>query len=63
MNLKIKLLYKMKKFQGWPRSIMYQDTEVNVSTIYPNFAVYVLPSKFMNRYYYLSKEKLMVEED
>ena len=53
----------MKKFQGWPRSIMYEGTEVNVSTIYPNFAVYVLPTKFMNRYYYLSKDKLMVEEE
>ena len=52
----------MKKFQGWPRSIMYEGIEVNVSTIYPNYAVYVLPTKFM-RYYYLSKDRLMVEEE
>ena len=53
----------MKKFAGWPRSIMYEGTEVNVSTIYPNFAVYVLPARFINRYYYLPKHKLMVEDE
>ena len=63
MNLKIKSVYKMKKFAGWPRSIMYEGTEVNVSTIYPNFAVYVLPARFINRYYYLPKHKLMVDDE